>query len=65
MPSIGAHYHELRVRDAGKNWRIIYRIDNDAILMLEVFNKTTRTTPDSIIDTCQKRLSKYDNDQED
>ena len=65
MPSIGAHCHELRVRDASKNWRIIYRIDNDAILILEVFHKTTRTTPDSIIDTCQKRLSKYDNDQED
>lgn len=62
MPSIGAHCHELRIRDAQKNWRVIYRIDEDAILILEVFNKTTRTTPASVIDTCQKRLSKYDND---
>jgi phage-related protein len=65
MPSIGTHCHELRVRDAGKNWRIIYRIDEDAILIVEVFNKTTRTTPISVIDTCQKRLSKYSQDMED
>jgi phage-related protein len=65
MPSIGAQCHELRVRDEGKNWRIIYRIDEDAILILEVFTKTTRTTPASVIDTCQKRLSKYDKDVED
>lgn len=62
MPSIGTHCHELRIRDAQNNWRIIYRIDEDAILILEVFNKTTRTTPANVIDTCQKRLGKYDND---
>ena len=65
MPSIGVHCHELRIRDAQKNWRIIYRIDEDAILILEVFYKTTRTTPTGIIDTCQKRLNKYEKDAED
>jgi phage-related protein len=65
MPGIGARCHELRVRDARKNWRIIYRVDEDAILILEVFPKTTRTTPIKVIDTCQKRLSQYDNDIED
>ncbi|MBW4615040.1 MAG: type II toxin-antitoxin system RelE/ParE family toxin [Desmonostoc vinosum HA7617-LM4] len=50
IPSIEAHCHELRIRDAHRNWRIIYRIDDDAILILEVFNKTTRTTPTSVID---------------
>jgi phage-related protein len=30
MPSIGARCHELIVRDTEQNWRIIYRIDNDA-----------------------------------
>lgn len=65
MPNIGVHCHELRVRDEGNNWRIIYRIDEDAILILEVFNKTTRTTPSSVINTCQKRLNKYDKDVED
>ncbi|WP_258003857.1 type II toxin-antitoxin system RelE/ParE family toxin [Fischerella thermalis] len=63
MPSIRVHCHELRIRDEGKNWRVIYRIDEDAILILEVFNKTTRATPDSVIDNCKRRLSKYDNDQ--
>lgn len=60
MPSIGAHCHELRIRDTDKNWRIIYRIDVDVILILEVFNKTMQATPTSVIDTCQKRLRKYD-----
>jgi phage-related protein len=62
MPSIGAHCHELRVRDEKKNWRIIYRIDDDALLLLEVFNKTTEKTPKGVIEICQKRLSKYDAD---
>lgn len=65
MPSIGENFYELRVRDAQKNWRIIYRIDEDLILILAVFNKTTRKTPISVIDTCQKRLSKYDKDIQD
>ncbi|WP_226889162.1 type II toxin-antitoxin system RelE/ParE family toxin [Nostoc sp. MG11] len=65
MPSIGVHCYELRVRDADKNWRIIYRIDDDAILILEVFNKTTRATPTNVIKSCKKRLKKYDIDTED
>ncbi len=62
MPSVGRRCHEFRVRDIDKNWRIIYRIDDDAILIVEVFNKTFREAPDSVIDTCKKRLSKYDRD---
>ncbi|MEH2354803.1 type II toxin-antitoxin system RelE/ParE family toxin [Nostoc sp.] len=64
MPNIGIHCHELCIRDADKNWRIIYRIDDDAILIVEVFNKTTRTTSKKIIEVCKKRLSKYDTDQQ-
>ena len=37
MPSIGANCHELRVRDAEQNWRIIYRIDDDAIILNSKF----------------------------
>jgi phage-related protein len=62
MPSIGERCHELRIRDAEKNWRIIYRIDDDAILIVEVFTKSTRTTPKNVIDICKKRLSRYDAD---
>jgi len=49
----------LRVRDQDKNWRIIYRVDSDAIVLAEVFHKTTRQTPDRVIQTCKRRLSLY------
>jgi phage-related protein len=45
MPSIGARRHELRIVDETKNWRIIYRIDADAIVVLEVFQKKTQEPP--------------------
>lgn len=64
MPSIGSHCHELRIRDETKNWRIIYRIDADAIVVVEVFSKMTRETPDRVIKNCQRRLGKYDSDGE-
>jgi phage-related protein len=64
MPSIGNHCHELRIRDEDKTWRIIYRIDNDAIVIVEVFSKTTRTTPKTVIEICQKRLIRYDREQQ-
>ena len=64
MPSIGVNCHELRIRDAEQNWRIIYRIDDDAILILEIFGKKTQATPKSVIDICKKRLSKYDRDRQ-
>jgi phage-related protein len=60
MPSIGPRCHELRVHDAQKTWRIIYRIDPDAIVICEVFEKKTPRTPKSVIDVCQQRLRRYD-----
>ena len=64
MPSVGRRCHELRVRDENKNWRIMIRIDEDAIIVAEVFNKTTQETPKSVIDNCQRRLNKFDGDAE-
>jgi len=64
MPRVGPRCHELRVRDETRNWRIMYRIDADAIVILEMFAKTTRETPDSVIETCQLRIDKYDHDRE-
>jgi phage-related protein len=61
MPMIGPRCHELRVTDANKIWRIIYRIDSDAIVIAEVFQKTTDKTPKPVIDVCKDRLSIYDN----
>src|SRR3989339_1824724 len=34
MPSIGSNCHELRINDKGNTWRIIYRTDVDAIIIL-------------------------------
>ena len=61
MPSIGARCHELRVNDRGQTWRIVYRIDFDALVILEVFAKKTGKTPQRVIDICQQRLATYDN----
>lgn len=60
MSSIGAHCHELRVQDADKTWRLVYRIDTDAIVILAVFAKKTQETPQSVIQVCQQRLKQYD-----
>ena len=60
MPTIGSRCHELRVRDGEHKWRIVYRLDSDAIVIAEVFPKTTQQTPKKVIDTCKRRLARYD-----
>ncbi len=60
MPSIGHHCYELRINDAHSTWRIIYRIDTDAIIILHIFNKKTAKTPQTVIDVCRQRIKLYD-----
>ena len=60
MPTIGAHCHELRITDEDKIWRIIYRVDTDAIIIGDVFVKKTQTTPKGVIDNCKRRYAQYD-----
>ena len=60
LPIIGARCHELRVGDVDTDWRIVYRSDPDAIVILAIFQKRTRATPKAIIDTCIRRLREYD-----
>ena len=60
MPGIGPRCHELRIPDENRTWRIVHRIDDDAIVVLDVFAKKNRTTPRHIIDTCRKRIKAYD-----
>lgn len=62
MPSIGRSCHELRITDETKIWRIVYRIDADAIVIAEVFEKKTGKTPKAVIENCKKRLRKYNNE---
>jgi phage-related protein len=61
MPSIGRHVYELRIQDKTVTHRIIYRIDLDAILILESFQKKTQQTPKFVIDICKRRARNYDN----
>lgn len=60
MPTIGARCHELRIVDETVTWRIIYRIDPDAIVLLEVFEKKTKETPRHVIDVCKERIRNYE-----
>ena len=60
MPAIGPRCHELRVVDAQKTWCLVYRIDPDAIVLADVFRKTTQQTPARVIADCKRRLRLYD-----
>ncbi len=60
LPDVGPRCGVLRVRDAEHNWRIMYRIDSDAVLVVEVYPKKTRKIPDEVIERCKKRLKQYD-----
>lgn len=61
MPSVGTRCHELRINDENSTWRIVYRIDIDAVVILEVFSKKTSQTPKLVIDNCKRRMKDYDN----
>ena len=60
MPSVGRRCHELRIGDRDVDWRIVYRVDPDAIVILEVLRKTTTRTPKRVIDACKRRIAQYD-----
>lgn len=45
MPVIGTRVHELRIRDRDAIWRIVYRLDPDAVVIAAVFQKKTQATP--------------------
>ena len=59
MPSIGSACHELRVSDSSLTWRIVYALEEDAIVILEVFAKKTESTPEKILVACRQRLRRY------
>jgi len=60
MPSIGPRCHELRINDSSGTLRVLYRINKDAIVILEVFAKKTGKTPKGVIATCRNRLKEYE-----
>ena len=60
MPSIGPRCHELRVNDRNKSWRVICRLEPNAIVILDVFEKKTEQTPELVIQNCRRRLRLYE-----
>jgi phage-related protein len=60
MPAIGPRCHELRIDEGAVVWRIFYRTDPDAVVILDVLKKKTRATPRTVIETCKRRLAEYD-----
>lgn len=60
MPAVGKRCHELRVDDGELTFRIVYHIASDAIVILDVFEKKTRTTPKHVLDLARKRLRLYE-----
>ena len=60
MPSIGRGCHELRIPDETKTWRIVYRVDADALVIWAIFAKKDKKTPRAVIDACKKRIREYD-----
>jgi phage-related protein len=64
MPSVGLGCHELRIDDleTKKEWRVIYYLAEDAIVVLDVFAKNTPRTPTAAIARSKARLAKFRKD---
>ena len=60
MPTLGPRCGELRIPDSDTTWRITYRLDPDAVIILAVFAKKSQATPNAILATCAARLKQYD-----
>jgi phage-related protein len=59
MREIGTNCHELRVSDEGVTWRLLYSVEADAIVILDVFSKKTRTIPKHVLDRAKRRLRAF------
>jgi phage-related protein len=60
MRALGPRCGEIRIPDADVTWRILYRLDPDAVVILTVFAKKTQATPATVLTTCARRLTLYD-----
>ena len=60
MPVLGARCAELRIPDATVTWRILYRVDADAVVIAAVFAKKTQATPATMLETAKVRFRHYD-----
>ncbi len=60
MPGIGPRCHELRIPDETVTWRLVYRADSDAVVIVDVFAKKTQRTPGPVVEACRRRLRIFD-----
>lgn len=60
LPDVGPGCGALRVRDAEHNWRIMYRIDSECVLILEVYSKKSRKIPTEVFRRCKQRIKQYE-----
>jgi phage-related protein len=59
MPGVAPGCHELRIVDGHLNWRIMYYLATDAVVILDVFRKKTKTTPRTVMAECRQRLAEF------
>jgi phage-related protein len=56
---VEAGCHELPILDGSTNWRIMYHIAPDAIVILDIFPKKTAATPRRLLAECRTRLAAF------
>jgi len=49
----------LWINDRNLTWRIVYHVATDAVVVLDVFSKTTEATPLGVVGACRQRLAAY------
>ena len=54
--------YEIRIKDKQTWYRIIYRIDADAIIILHAFEKKSNKISKRHLETCRNRMKQYDED---
>ncbi len=57
MPQVGWRCHELRVPDAWHMWRIVYALEPEAVVLLDIFSRATSTTSAVVVERCRWRLA--------
>jgi hypothetical protein len=60
LTSDAEHRHPLPRQDKDRTWRIVYRVDSDAVVIAEVFAKTSQATPKQVMETSRRRFRQYD-----
>ena len=57
---VGPDFPGDQIPDEAVTWRLIYRLDDDAVVIVDVFSKKTARIPGRVIARCQDRLRRYD-----